>query len=216
MEINNDVARFNIPINAPSQTLNCGAVETTGNITVDGITTCNGTLDATAAVTLGAADSAAGEDDGFDVTVRRNLVVNGNLNIAGSTTTVSSTDLRITDKHIDVGCAVGDSAGDTTTSAQRTACAEGLSIRFGGYQEADVAKTLASLTFTPDATTTTEDKFESSHMIESPELRVQNGGSLRINSGTAGTYCAITFDGDKLVFTRHTAAGGSTPVTISF
>ena len=196
--------------------MSCGAVTATGNITVDGITTCNGTLDATAAVTLGAADSAAGEDDGSDVTVRRNLVVNGNLNIAGSTTTVSSTDLRITDKHIDVGYGVGNADGNTNTASQRTACQGGVSVRFGGYQDAGVAKTLASLTFTPDATTTTEDKFESSHMIESPQLRVQSGGSLRINPSTVGTYCAITFDGDKLVFTRHTSAGGSTPVTISF
>ena len=215
VEFTNTLATFNLPISAPSQTLSCGAVTASGAVTAGRVTT-DGTLNATAACLLGSADTAPGEDDGFDVTVRRNMIVNGNLQVGGSTTTVTSTDLRITDQNIDVGYGEGDADGNTTTAAHRTACAGGVSLRFGGYQEAGVAKRLGELTFEPSAVSALEDKFSTTHMLESPEVRVQSGGSLRINSGTVGTYCAITFDGDKLVFTRHTAAGGSTPVTISF
>ena len=77
---------------------------------MDGMVIAQGPLYAIGAASLGKAGVGAA---GADVTVNRHLVVQGDLTVSGTTTSVNSTELEISDKKIELG--VGAAA--TTTAA---------------------------------------------------------------------------------------------------
>jgi len=207
--------------------VNTASVTATGAINAASAAFANGvgcaTVTATGDVQAGTF-TTAGAVDCATLAVGGDAAISGNLTVAGTTTTINSTELMVRDRDICIG-----SAGDAsqTESAARdaiTLAASGphatdqsfISTQFGCFRDSnagDVDTPIGELRYNLGASKaadyfTTSARLECDTRVDAPELRA--GSTLRINAASGTGYVTLGLSAQGVLgFFYHASEGAA-------